>query len=428
MSTSDVDPLIAAWLRAEAPAREPDDLLATVLSRTVRTRRRPGWLIPERWLPMSMVGTRTVAAPRVPWRLAGALALLLLALVLGTVMLAGSRPRSLPAPFGPAANGLVAYSDDGDIYTVDPMTGDARVVVSGPERDIGPVWSLDGSRFAFVRHDSEGSRLYLANADGSAVRRLTPEPAFDIESYSFSPDGREVVFVSRARSSVTIGLAAADGSGARFLELGMPALDPAFRPPDGRQIAFVGTTADPSARGLIVVGTDGTGLRRLVEPARDRSVEAVHWSPDGAHIAYALVDLTVREWTVATHVMAADGTGDRTLPSPPGALWSGTPVWSNDGSRLAMVRGYSRFDASDSTLAVVPADGSGVGVETDRDLLDRWPRGYAWAPDDSAIALVLDGPADGVRVRLVDPGTGAARPAPWSAMSAPAWQRVAPAP
>jgi hypothetical protein len=55
---------------------------------------------------------------------------LLLALAVGLVIVAGSQ-RHVPAPFGPAANGSVAYEAGGDIFTADPVTGVAKALVTG---------------------------------------------------------------------------------------------------------------------------------------------------------------------------------------------------------------------------------------------------------------------------------------------------------
>jgi len=73
----------------------------------------------------------------------GLLALLILGLAAGAVLLGGSPRRDLPKPFGLAANGLVVYSVNGDIYTVDPASTVARAVVTGPDLDQDPVWSDD---------------------------------------------------------------------------------------------------------------------------------------------------------------------------------------------------------------------------------------------------------------------------------------------
>ena len=100
-----------------------------ILQQTVRTRQRPAWLILERWLPMVDFAGQPVLVRRLPWRTIG-LAVLLMALLVAVLaaLAVGGRPN-LPAPFGPARNGLVAYASGGDIYAVDPVTGVATETV-----------------------------------------------------------------------------------------------------------------------------------------------------------------------------------------------------------------------------------------------------------------------------------------------------------
>ena len=57
----------------------------------------------------------------------------------------GPQPVNLPPPSGPAGNGLVAYESEGDIYVGDPTTGETTAIVAGPNRDMRPVFSPDGT-------------------------------------------------------------------------------------------------------------------------------------------------------------------------------------------------------------------------------------------------------------------------------------------
>src|SRR5262245_48957726 len=110
----DLDRHVAAWLTADAPTSPPEHLLGEVLARTARTGRRPAWRIPERWIPMSAITTRIATPPGVPWRTI-AVAAVLLALLAGAVLVAGSLRQRVPPPFGPAANGALHYSVEGDL-------------------------------------------------------------------------------------------------------------------------------------------------------------------------------------------------------------------------------------------------------------------------------------------------------------------------
>ena len=80
--------------------------------------------------------------------------LLLLGALATSLLLAATRPKPPPL-FGPAGNGLVVMSRDGDIITTDPRTGVETVIVAGPETDRDPVWSQDGTKVLF-RRDAPG--------------------------------------------------------------------------------------------------------------------------------------------------------------------------------------------------------------------------------------------------------------------------------
>jgi Tol biopolymer transport system component len=413
---------------ADLSAAPYPDYTDALLARTASARQRPGWVFPERWLPVSTVTSAAAAAPRVPWRLVGLIALLILALAFGAILIAGSRAQPLPAPFGPAANGLLAYSFGGDIYTADPVTGEATAITTGANVDRDPVWSRDGTRLAFVRRvaGESADRLFLVRSDGSGLTEITREPKPAIGYLSFSPDGREVLFVD-SRTDGSMHVAKADGSGVRKIDVGVRASDPLYRPPDGAQILFSGTPPGMDAGGIYVVNPDGTDLRNLVEAKRTASAGGATWSPDGSQIAFGDYDMTVQEWTAHTSVMSADGSTVRDLPMADGAKWNFGATWSNDGTRLITVRGYDAYGTSDDVVAVVPADGSGPGVETTRSGTPDLSWTFAWAPDDTSVVLAKLGDNDRVtEYQLMDPLTGAVRPTPISVASRPSWLRVAP--
>ena len=91
-----------------------------------------------------------------------------------------------------------------------------------------PAWSPDGRRIAFRRFDGQfdgqmgsagNSDLYVVNADGSGLRRLTRHAAnvrpraHLVRWFAWSPDGRTIAFL-RERE---VYIVKADGSGERRL-------------------------------------------------------------------------------------------------------------------------------------------------------------------------------------------------------------------
>ena len=173
----DFDRHVAAWLSTDAPTSEPEHLLGEVLARTARTRRRSAWRIPERWISMSAITSRVATPPGVPWR-AIALAALLIALIAGALFVAGSLRHRVPPPFGPAANGAVYYSVNGDLMVADSPIATPRTILGGDTFDNGALLSPDGTRMVFVRGEigSQDAQLWTAASDGSKPRQLADVP------------------------------------------------------------------------------------------------------------------------------------------------------------------------------------------------------------------------------------------------------------
>ena len=412
-----------------AEARTPDYLEAAIERASSRPQ-RPAWTFPERWLPVELVTTR-VQTTRLPMRQVGVLALLMILLAMVVAIYVGSRPR-LPAPYGRAANGLIAYDYGGDIYTMDPVTGRSTALITGPAFDARPIFSPDGTRFAFARMGDRNALLLVARTDGSELIQVTPEPLDEFGPYydpwSFSPDGRQILAITVGDRSTMI-LIPSDGSGvARELDVGMWAEKATFRPPDGAEILFVGRR-DDGATGLYAVDVMSSAVRTVVEPRAGGDIWSPEWSPDGGWILYTEVDT---EDVRHTHVISADGKDEIPVRRHPAALLDDAGPWSNDGQRLIVTRVFPP-DGSNRQAVVLPVDGVGPEIEircpseetTDPDdICDRW----VWAPDDSLILGVYFDPKGRAIERLsVDPLTGATVAVPWQVDNGqPAWQRLAP--
>ena len=83
-----------------------------------------------------------------------------------------------------------------DIWKLRPDGSQAVNLTKGSEANNGfPFFSPDSKQIVFRSGRDGNHEIYLMNADGTNVRRLTDNPATDTMP-SFSPDGKQIAFVS----------------------------------------------------------------------------------------------------------------------------------------------------------------------------------------------------------------------------------------
>ncbi len=136
-------------------------------------------------------------------------------------------------------------------------------------------------RIAFVCGGDGSYQIYVMNADGTNVTRLTNPPLTSGQP-AFSFDGHKIAFTSDRDGSSQVYVMSADGSNvARLTTPPGRSGRPAFSP-DGRRIAF-NSDRDGSDQ-IYVMNADGTNVTRLTNPPGTNGQPA--FSPDGAKIAF----------------------------------------------------------------------------------------------------------------------------------------------
>jgi Tol biopolymer transport system component len=431
--TTRVDPVLPELFAELAGARTPTYLEAAI-ERASSGPQRPSWTFPERWIPM-LISTRVAPAPRMPWRTIVLLAILALT-VAATAALFVGQPRTTPPPepLQTTASGMVALERDGDIVSVDDETGTTTSLIAGPEIDGTPRFSPDGSKLGFERavEGTDQTLLMVANPDGSGLVQATPEPLDELLSWSFSPDAQDLLVTARIDGQHRIAILTIDGSREpMILDITVPSGSdievPSYRPPDGRQALVVKPQADdPVRRGIYVVDLDSGAIDAVVEPSPPDDVYGAAWSPDGEWISFAQFSTVVSGPTSRTHIVAADGSGDRVLDLASGSPHDRPSSWSNDSTRIVLHSGGYGYEG-DERVAVFALDPATPPVELDcRTVgLAACPEDWSWSPDDMQLFTAVDENGSS-RYLLADPATGTVTEAPWSGTGDASWQPVAP--
>jgi hypothetical protein len=413
-------------LDAAAPSRAPVGLLADTVASVGRTRQRARWLAYLKEPPMRTPTGVAVGSPTVR-RVSIALLTLALALGLTAAVAVGAsqllKTTELPPPFGLARNGLVAYAQEGDIYTVDPATGERRAIVSGPEEDLDPRWSLDGTRLLFLRSaGAEGQQVGIVDPD--RPDKLVMTEAFDLDSdgVRWSPDGRSISFGSPAGVQI---VDAATGT-ATPLDFDVPALDMYWRPPDGRQ-AMVISAEEP--QGLYLLDLDDGTSKPVMAPGSG-GIRTSGWTPDGRSFVYQRGEAWAPPWRLETHILDVTSGDDVVLDVGYGHV-------SNDGTRM-VAHSWNPPRPPDGDQ--LPTDGMCVVElrggdcipvgEPHQLYLPAHGEGVHWSPDDRWLVTrdaleARDSPNDATAY-LVDPDGEIVDQPSWISDGAVSWQRLAP--
>ena len=261
-----------------------------------------------------------------------------------------AHPTPRPTATRVALPGRIAYMaqatphDPWCIWSMRDNGTDPVQLTECTSEDIMPAWSPDGKQVVFVSNRSGNRDVWVMNADGSHLQNITNSAA-DEWTPAWSPDGMDIAFASYRDGNWELYIAKPDGSQVRQITWNAP-LD--YAPSwshDGGRLAFV-SERDGNAE-IYVVNRDGSEPQRLTDnQVTDLSPR---WSPDGGLIAFE----SYRDGNMEIYVMAPDGSDPRNISNQPDSDEHG-PSWSPDGRWLTY---YSNCDGS-WDIFIMLVDGS----------------------------------------------------------------------
>ncbi len=214
-----------------------------------------------------------------------------------------------------------------------------------------PAWSPDGRQLAFLSNAGAYWDIYLIHADGSGLTNLTNSPGIE-SAPSWSPDGTRLTFSVGNHGMDDIMVMDADGSNlinltnTEFMER-----EPIWSP-NGEQIAYYcpgwhgSSTPD-----ICVMKIDGNETKNLTQ---NESTEGrIAWSPDSQTILFD----SFRAWNRDIYTVPARGGNQTRLTTVEGEDYNA--AWSPDGNSIAYV---SYPQNSQAELTIMNADGNNKRV------------------------------------------------------------------
>lgn len=252
----------------------------------------------------------------------------------------------------------------GDIYALDAAGGTARPLLSGMAFERNPVFSPDGKQFAFISDRSGVTNLWIANVDGTGLKRLSHDTSVAIySSPAWSPDGRFVTVSRAVHAILAFELFMYDkdgGSGIQITKAGSPDNW------DARMNAM-GAVAAPDGRTLYYAAKRG----------------------------HTWTENDLPNWSIARHDLKS-GQDETIIQSAGGAM---RPALSHDGKLLAYASRTTanggqqdglrlrNLETGEDRWIAFPIDRDGQDGGYYADLLPR----FTFMPGDQALLMSVGG-------------------------------------
>jgi uncharacterized protein YjdB len=170
-----------------------------------------------------------------------------------------------------------------DLYLMDADGEKLQRLTTDPGREAEPVWTPDGTRLVYtVTRQGAQPQLYSLRPDGRPAQALTAEPG-DNHSPAISVDGRSLAFVSTRDGNQEIYLMSVDGgTPRRVTRTGQRESQPRFLP-NGDLIYVV--ERGKGSRLVRLAGTEGEPQTVL---ETDEPISGLAVSRDGRRLAYVV--------------------------------------------------------------------------------------------------------------------------------------------
>lgn len=302
-----------------------------------------------------------------------------------------------------------------------------------------PQLSPDGRIVAFtvqtvdLDRNTKPKQIFVVPLNGGLPRQITRDGT-DNERPRWSPDSRQIYYISNRDGSMQIWRMEADGSGARAISHVSTEAAGILVSPNGKKIVFLSNVypecgsddacnkakLDEDAKSkvkahiytsllyrhwtewqskrrqhILVMGSDGTDVKDLTPGTRDvppfslGGPDDYAISPDSTEVAFTMnVDPTPATSTNSDIYIEPIGTGEtKKITIGPGG--DDAPSYSPDGKYLAFRSQARAGDESDKWRLMVLERATGRTTNLSESL-DRWVEGFTWSTDSTRLFFTVE--------------------------------------
>src|SRR5438552_7277055 len=226
----------------------------------------------------------------------------------------------------------IAFVEGTKLKVVDSDGANERTIPTAGAA-LSPSWHPSGRYIVYVDADDQGTRIAQVDLRTMRPRLLSASNRGLNITPVYTKDGKSIVWASGGDSPAELVLASANGEDSVSVPFvgrtGFETTSPSFSP-DGKQVVFMSPV--PLTPQLYTMNVDGTGLRRITPViAGKRSYRTgADWSPKGDLIAFQQQNGDFQAWLI--------GVKDHAMRQLTNEGENEDPAWAPDGRHLSITR------------------------------------------------------------------------------------------